>query len=229
MLKMNPNYPTSFHMDGRLSIPLGIRSSYTGMKFEIPPIPMFASSGAVDQPLSATAHIAICTAALDASAGVAAQPPPPAAALVGQAQAMTQKEEKGKEGVREKEKEKYSTIKPRPVFTGKQLFELERAFGEKKYLNPDEMFQLANTTNLSYQQVKVWLQNKRTKWTRAPTVTKEVVALEREKLRSRGQLRKTESIIGPIMMNKIVTAAGLQYTEMEDGQLHPLIILEERN
>ena len=217
MLKMNPKYPTSFHMDGRLSIPVGIRSSYTGMKFEVPPIPMFASSGAVDQPLLATAHIAICTAALDASAGVAAQPPPPAAALVGQAQAMTQKEE---------EKEKYSTIKPRPVFTGKQLYELERAFGEKKYLTPDEMFQLANITNLSYQQVKVWLQNKRTKW--APTVTKEIMALEREKLRSRGQLRKTESIIGPIMMNKIVTAAGLQYTEMEDGQLHPLIILEER-
>ena len=220
MLKMNPNYQTIFHMDGRLSIPIGSRTSYTGMKFEVPPAPMFASLSAVDQPLSATAHIAICTAALDASTGVTALPPPQAAALVGQAQAMTQKEE---------EKRKYSTIKPRPTFTGKQLYELDSAFGEKKYLNPEEMSQLADTTGLSYQQVKVWLQNKRTKWARAPAVTKEVVALEREKLRSRGQLRKTESIIGPIMMNKIVTAAGLNFTDMEDGQLHPLIILKERN
>ena len=48
-------------------------------------------------------------------------------------------------------------------------------------------------------------------------------------MRSRAQLRKAESLVGPIMMNKIITAAGLEFEEMNEEQLYPIVILEERD
>ena len=46
MLKVKPDYPATFHMDGLLSVPVGIRSAYTGVKFEHPPTAVSAPAGA---------------------------------------------------------------------------------------------------------------------------------------------------------------------------------------
>ena len=60
-------------------------------------------------------------------------------------------------------------------------------------------------------------------------MSKAAIANEREKMRSRGRLRKTESLVGPIVMNRIITAAGLEFEELSEGQLCPVVILDERD
>ena len=183
MLKVKPDYPATFHMDGLLSVPVGIRSAYTGVKFEHPPT------------------------AVSAPAGAAAQPSP-AAAQQEDTQDVTQKD---------------SPNKTRAVFTEDQLFELEKAFSENKYLTRDEIQLLASHTKMAYHQVRIWLQNRRQRWKQ--TVSKAAIANEREKMRSRGKLRKAESLVGPIVMNRIITAAGLEFEELSEGQLCPVVIL----
>ena len=66
---------------------------------------------------------------------------------------------KGKAG-REKLKKK----KARTTFTGRQIFELEKQFEEKKYLTATERSDMAALLNVTETQVKIWFQNRRTKW-----------------------------------------------------------------
>jgi len=66
---------------------------------------------------------------------------------------------KGKSG-REKVKKK----KARTTFTGRQIFELEKQFKEKKYLTASERSDMAALLNVTETQVKIWFQNRRTKW-----------------------------------------------------------------
>lgn len=66
---------------------------------------------------------------------------------------------KGKSG-REKAKKK----KARTTFTGRQIFELEKQFKEKKYLTATERSDMASLLNVTETQVKIWFQNRRTKW-----------------------------------------------------------------
>ncbi|XP_071827506.1 uncharacterized protein [Apostichopus japonicus] len=59
-----------------------------------------------------------------------------------------------------KEKKK----KARTTFSGRQIFELEKQFELKKYLSANERAELANLLNVTDTQVKIWFQNRRTKW-----------------------------------------------------------------
>ncbi|CAI4231026.1 unnamed protein product [Auanema sp. JU1783] len=52
----------------------------------------------------------------------------------------------------------------RPTFTGHQIFMLEKKFEQTKYLAGSDRAQLAQELNMSESQVKVWFQNRRTKW-----------------------------------------------------------------
>ncbi|KAI6170032.1 Homeobox domain-containing protein [Aphelenchoides besseyi] len=52
----------------------------------------------------------------------------------------------------------------RPTFTGQQIFMLEKKFETTKYLAGTERAQLAQQLNMTESQVKVWFQNRRTKW-----------------------------------------------------------------
>jgi len=54
--------------------------------------------------------------------------------------------------------------KTRTTFTGKQLFELERIFEQKKYLSSNERQEVARLLNVTGSQIKIWFQNRRTKW-----------------------------------------------------------------
>lgn len=69
------------------------------------------------------------------------------------------KRAKGRSG-REKVKKK----KARTTFTGRQIFELEKQFKEKKYLTASERSYMASLLNVTETQVKIWFQNRRTKW-----------------------------------------------------------------
>ncbi|XP_014669860.1 PREDICTED: homeobox protein Nkx-6.2-like [Priapulus caudatus] len=52
----------------------------------------------------------------------------------------------------------------RPTFSGHQIFALEKTFEQTKYLAGPERARLAYSLAMSESQVKVWFQNRRTKW-----------------------------------------------------------------
>ena len=54
--------------------------------------------------------------------------------------------------------------KARTTFTGRQIFELEKQFEVKKYLSSSERSSLAKLLAVTETQVKIWFQNRRTKW-----------------------------------------------------------------
>ncbi|VDK45367.1 unnamed protein product [Anisakis simplex] len=54
--------------------------------------------------------------------------------------------------------------KARTTFSGRQIFELEKQFELKKYLSSSERSELAKLLNVTETQVKIWFQNRRTKW-----------------------------------------------------------------
>ncbi|XP_046851232.1 homeobox protein koza-like isoform X2 [Xenia sp. Carnegie-2017] len=59
--------------------------------------------------------------------------------------------------------------KARTTFTGRQIWELENTFREKKYLTPAERTDLAELLNVTECQVKIWFQNRRTKYKKYET------------------------------------------------------------
>ncbi|CAL8081965.1 unnamed protein product [Orchesella dallaii] len=52
----------------------------------------------------------------------------------------------------------------RPTFSGHQIFALEKTFEQTKYLAGPERAKLAIALGMTESQVKVWFQNRRTKW-----------------------------------------------------------------
>lgn len=68
----------------------------------------------------------------------------------------------------------------RPTFTGQQIFTLEKTFEQTKYLAGPERTRLAASLGMSESQVKVWFQNRRTKWRKIsphPTSTSNTINL----------------------------------------------------
>lgn len=56
------------------------------------------------------------------------------------------------------------TRKPRTIFTSHQLRELNRAFERTHYLSLPERAELAHALGLTQTQIKIWFQNKRSKF-----------------------------------------------------------------
>ncbi|XP_056645656.1 homeobox protein ceh-30 [Diorhabda sublineata] len=76
------------------------------------------------------------------------------------------------EDVESKNKKK----KARTTFTGRQIFELEKQFEMKKYLSSSERSEMAKLLNVTETQVKIWFQNRRTKWKKNDNVSNIEVA-----------------------------------------------------
>ncbi|CAF3828599.1 unnamed protein product [Rotaria sp. Silwood1] len=67
--------------------------------------------------------------------------------------------------------EKKKKKKARTTFTGKQIFELEKKFEDKKYLSSTERAEMATLLTVTETQVKIWFQNRRTKWKKAENIS----------------------------------------------------------
>jgi hypothetical protein len=61
--------------------------------------------------------------------------------------------------------------KLRTTFSGWQIFELERIFEGRKYIICAERKQISNHLSVTEQLVKIWFQNKRTKWKKVEKIT----------------------------------------------------------
>ncbi|CAF0802603.1 unnamed protein product [Didymodactylos carnosus] len=61
--------------------------------------------------------------------------------------------------------------KARTTFTGKQIFELEKKFEDKKYLSSTERSEMATLLMVTETQVKIWFQNRRTKWKKQENIS----------------------------------------------------------
>ncbi|XP_043286185.1 zinc finger CCCH domain-containing protein 18 [Venturia canescens] len=61
--------------------------------------------------------------------------------------------------------------KARTTFTGRQIFALEKQFEKKKYLSSSERVDMAKMLNVTETQVKIWFQNRRTKWKKQDNIS----------------------------------------------------------
>ncbi|XP_074035719.1 lateral muscles scarcer [Leptinotarsa decemlineata] len=66
--------------------------------------------------------------------------------------------------------------RPRTAFTAAQIKSLEAEFERNKYLSVAKRCQLSKTLKLTETQIKIWFQNRRTKWKRKYTNDIEVLA-----------------------------------------------------
>ena len=104
----------------------------------------------------------------------------------------------------------------RMTFSGKQLKVLEETFDKKKYITRREWEKLASELEISTRQVKIWFQNRRTKWKKQENIPTEH---SKELLRN----KRTERAVKPrkpveLACKKIVTINGLIFEEVEEGQ-----------
>ncbi|XP_064644678.1 barH-like 1 homeobox protein [Lineus longissimus] len=66
--------------------------------------------------------------------------------------------------------------RPRTAFTADQIRTLENEFQKNKYLSVTKKMELSSTLGLTETQIKIWFQNRRTKWKRKYTNNLELLA-----------------------------------------------------
>jgi len=82
--------------------------------------------------------------------------------------------------------------KARTTFTGSQIFELEKQFETKKYLSSAERICLAQVLGVTETQVKIWFQNRRTKWKKLEGISN-AQAAEHRTTNTSGKERKNSA------------------------------------
>ncbi|XP_023935221.2 homeobox protein 10 [Bicyclus anynana] len=90
--------------------------------------------------------------------------------------------------------------KARTTFTGRQIFELEKLFEVKKYLSSGERADMAKLLNVTETQVKIWFQNRRTKWKKKDNLSNAEVAEIKQQNKPNAE-EKTEEVQDPLALD----------------------------
>lgn len=94
----------------------------------------------------------------------------------------------------EQSSDKGKKKKARTTFTGRQIFELEKRFEVKKYLSSSERAEMAKLLNVTETQVKIWFQNRRTKWKKQDGISNaEAAELKPASEKSSGKSKNNKS------------------------------------
>ncbi|XP_072933615.1 uncharacterized protein NK7.1 [Epargyreus clarus] len=91
--------------------------------------------------------------------------------------------------------------KARTTFTGRQIFELEKLFEVKKYLSSGERADMAKLLNVTETQVKIWFQNRRTKWKKKDNVSNAEVAEMKQQNKPATDEKKEELKEDPLALD----------------------------
>ncbi|XP_054747790.1 von Willebrand factor A domain-containing protein DDB_G0286969 [Anastrepha obliqua] len=97
--------------------------------------------------------------------------------------------------------------KARTTFTGRQIFELEKQFEIKKYLSSSERTEMAKLLNVTETQVKIWFQNRRTKWKKQDNVSNTEVAEHKTTNNSKTSTENGKTQTGTASTSSSATAA----------------------
>ncbi|CAI9736394.1 bromodomain-containing DDB_G0280777-like [Octopus vulgaris] len=98
--------------------------------------------------------------------------------------------------------------KARTTFTGRQIFELEKQFEQKKYLSSSERAEMATLLNVTETQVKIWFQNRRTKWKKQENISNAEAAEHKNALASQQQQQQQHHLKqprSPILLRRSVS------------------------
>ena len=130
-----------------------------------------------------------------------------------------------------------SKKKMRTTFTGKQIFELEKSFETKKYLSSAERADMATSLQVTQQQVrivssnialtdiyqvKIWFQNRRTKWKKAENISNtEAASIMKSKLGAARRQEKQITVIEFCFLKEWNTSISVQgnFPDEADQQL----------
>lgn len=92
--------------------------------------------------------------------------------------------------------------KARTTFTGRQIFELEKQFEQKKYLSSAERAEMATLLNVTETQVKIWFQNRRTKWKKQENISNAEAAEHKLSVEKGTHVQKAACAAGKQMADK---------------------------
>ncbi|XP_059622079.1 homeobox protein B-H2 [Phlebotomus argentipes] len=105
-------------------------------------------------------------------------------------------QEVGEDSCEESSQDSRRKKKARTTFTGRQIFELEKQFELKKYLSSSERAEMAKLLNVTETQVKIWFQNRRTKWKKQDNISNSEAA-EHKNAPGKGSDSRVSSIDSP--------------------------------
>ncbi|KAB0801368.1 hypothetical protein PPYR_05722 [Photinus pyralis] len=88
--------------------------------------------------------------------------------------------------------------KARTTFTGRQIFELEKQFEMKKYLSSSERSEMAKLLNVTETQVKIWFQNRRTKWKKIDNISNAEAAEHKNQIVNKDNTKCSDEIHGKL-------------------------------
>lgn len=95
--------------------------------------------------------------------------------------------------------------KARTTFTGRQVFELEKQFEVKKYLSSSERSEMAKLLNVTETQVKIWFQNRRTKWKKIDNISNAEAAEHKNQIVNKNYSKPMEEFQTKVRSSKSVS------------------------